>query len=168
LPKALQNGHAAIIIDSYQFLPTLLGCYVSWMGDGSGSPFKSKGDAQTYDEDMQQWGGAQHPIQAGYRVPTRWVAVHGLDQDAMRDAWDKLRNKNGGGPAHFKLIDKNCATVAARILKAGGGDRIARGWKKKNQLIWWPTDVIHYAASMGQQVYRTSDDNNPRFNVYPG
>jgi hypothetical protein len=165
LPKALQNGHAAIIIDSYNFNRLILDDYVSWMGSG-GSPFKATGDAQTYDEDMQEWGGAQHPIQAGYRVPTRWVAVQGLNQKAMTDAWRDLRGKQGG--AHFKLIDKNCATVAARILKAGGGDRHARGWKTKNQLIWWPTDVIHYAESMGQQVYRTSNDNQPRFTLYPG
>jgi hypothetical protein len=163
LPDALKNGHAAVIIDSYQFDIVASDNYVSWLGTGSGAV--SRGAASAYHVDMQDWGGHPHPANPAYRVPTKWVAVYGLDQQAMRDAWANLRGKQGG--ANWKLLDKNCATVAARILKAGGGDRFARGWLKKNQLVWWPTDVIQYAESMGGQVYRTSSDNQSRFNVFP-
>jgi hypothetical protein len=62
-----------------------------------------------------------------------------------------MRNKER---AHWKLVDKNCATACARILKAGGGDDFAA--TAKHQKMWWPTDLIRYAKSMGQTVYMTS------------
>ena len=52
--------------------------------------------------------------------------------------------------AHWKLFDKNCATAVARILKAGGGDEFATPNQK--QLVWWPTDLLKYARSIGQRL----------------
>jgi hypothetical protein len=43
-------------------------------------------------------------------------------------------------------------------LKAGGGDGLATS--SRNQLVWWPTDVIRYAKSMGNYVVNTSDTGN--------
>jgi hypothetical protein len=164
LPEFLKNGHASVIVDSYALgMQKPCDDYVSWLATEL-APV-SPGVAHSYMQDMQKWGGHPHTTNANWRVPTKWVAVYGLDQQAMRDAWHDLRTKQGG--ASWKLLDKNCASVAARILKAGGGDRFARGWLKKNQLVWWPTDVVQYAESMGRQVYRTSSDNQPRMHVFP-
>lgn len=88
-----------------------------------------------------------------YYNPTRWVCLKGLHVGNMKTAWDEMRHKQG---CHWKVFDKNCATAVARILKAGGGDDFATG--HKDQLIWWPTDVIKYAKSMGSNVVRTSSD----------
>jgi hypothetical protein len=160
-PDALQNGHAALIIDSHEFLhggttggPDFTGTdwYVSWLGGGAGgTAFKQRGVANTFFNDSQEWGG--HPLKPGsqYRVPTKWVAVQNLNRQLMKQEWDQIRNKLN---AHWKLFDKNCATVVARILKAGGGDQLAT--KAKHQLVWWPSDLLTYAKSMGANVYKTS------------
>ncbi len=71
----------------------------------------------------------------------------------MKETWDDMRHKQG---AHWKLFDKNCATAVARILKAGGGDDFAT--QQSKQLVWWPTDTIKYAKSMGSNVVETSSD----------
>jgi hypothetical protein len=144
-PDALQNGHAALIIDSVQFNPVSADWYVSWIGEGS-SPFKAKAKASTFYVDAQEWGGFAVGNK-GFRVPTRWVALQGLNITAMKTAWDQMCSKQD---AHWKLLDKNCATAVARILKAGDADRLATAAKK--QLIWWPTDLIRYARSMGAAI----------------
>jgi hypothetical protein len=69
--------------------------------------------------------------------------------------WPKTTGPDALQNAHWKLMDKNCATIVARVLKAGGADRFAT--RAKHQLVWWPTDLITYACSMGTQVVRTSD-----------
>ena len=61
--------------------------------------------------------------------PNRWVALKNLDIAAMMQEWANIRNKNN---AHWKLVDKNCATVVYRVLKegcrgVGAGVRPAQG-----------------------------------------
>jgi hypothetical protein len=146
---SLQNGHAALILDTSHFNVTRQDDYVSWLSGGPGTT--SRAGQHSYVDDAEQWGG----IPAGngqYHVPSRWVAVQGLDIPAMREAWDAARGKER---AHWKLFDKNCATMVARIIKAGGGDNFARGGSK-NQLWWWPTDIIRYCNSMRNHVYESS------------
>lgn len=150
--EALQPGHAALVIDSGRFRRYMPGWYVSWIGTGRSRMLGTiiKMDRPiTWDSDSQAYGDSP-----SYRVgnvqhynPTRWVALDGLDIDAMKTAWDEMRNKEG---AHWKVFDKNCATAVARILKAGGGDQFARAHKK--QAVWWPTDVIRYAKSMAGHI----------------
>ena len=162
MPDALANGHAAVIIDSVKFLEGVSKMqfnsewYVSWCGGKS----TAKGNlavTEDFFEDAQTWGGVKMTPKATARMPTRWVALKGLDIDAMKAAWDQIRTKQN---AHWRLLDKNCATIAARVLKAGGGDTYATSSKK--QLVWWPTDVIRYARSMTGIVYQTSSDAEPR------
>ena len=145
---SLQNGHAALIIDSMQFNVFRPDFYVSWCGTGGG--MVSRADASTFIEDSESWGGSEVGNE-GRHVPNRWVALKGLDVGRMKGAWDTMRTKQA---AHWKLFDKNCATAVARILKAGGGDDFASAHMK--QLVWWPTDLLKYARSMGDNVFRTS------------
>jgi hypothetical protein len=184
-PDALSNGHAALIIDFDAWAAAtnpdpgsaLYGWmvdrewYVSWLGGKiawspvKGSKGGSKGIAGCYIEDAENWGGEKHggtgPL-GEYQWPTRWVAVEGLNTQAMHDAWEAQRNKGGG--AHWRLFDKNCATMVHTILKAGGGDEAATAAKK--QLVWWPTDLIRYAKSMrrnGATVFARSSDPQAQF-----
>src|SRR6185437_14730126 len=149
---SLQNGHAALILDTSDFGVTKEQDYVSWLSNpqiGRVTTFRAAQNC--YMADAGQWGG----IRVGdgtYHVPSRWVAIQGLNIPDMRAAWDAARGKER---AHWKLFDKNCATMVARILKAGGGDGFARGGAK-NQSWWWPTDIIRYANSMGNHVYESS------------
>ena len=56
----------------------------------------------------------------------------------------------GKHACHRKLLDKNCAAMAARLPKAGGGDDFAR--KHSQQLVWWSTDVIEYANPLAARL----------------
>lgn len=184
-PDALSNGHAALIIDFDRWAssnnPDANGMlpgwmvdrewYVSWLGgkiDWSpvkGSKGGAKGVASCFGDDSGDWGGERNggPAPFGDLMwPTRWVAVEGLDIGAMKTAWDGQLNKGGG--AHWRIFDKNCATMVHNILKAGGGDRAATAAKK--QIVWWPTDLIRYAKSMnrnGVSVFARSGDPQAQF-----
>jgi hypothetical protein len=46
------------------------------------------------------------------------------------------------------------ATGVARVLKAGGADDYAT--KAQDQAVWWPSDLIKCAKSMGTTVVSTS------------
>lgn len=155
---SIQNGHAALIIDSSRFNRHIPAWYVSWIGTGASSKFGTVVEMDrsiNFMSDARSYGGEAGPLISGvqYYFPRRWVALRNLDIDAMKAAWDAARGKEG---AHWKLLNKNCATMAARILKAGGGDDFAR--KHSQQTVWWPTDVIKYAKSMGDRVVETSYD----------
>ena len=145
---SLQNGHAALIIDSAAMDPMRNDYYVSWLS--TGGKLVNRADAATFEEDAATWGGSAVGNQ-GYHVPNRWVAIKGLNIANMKASWDAMRTKEA---AHWKLFDKNCATAVARILKAGGADDFATS--SKHQLMWWPTDLLNYARSMGSNVFKTS------------
>ena len=153
---SLQNGHAALVLDTSHFLVTSEADYVSWLGSGAGGNGVTSFSAapHSYVADAGQWGGQAVPG-GDFHVPTRWVAIEGLNIDEMRGAWNEARTKER---AHWKLFDKNCATMVARILKAGGGDNFSRGGVK-HQKWWWPMDIMKYGRSMGTHVYATSSDD---------
>lgn len=180
-PDAVQNGHAALIIDADEWLNAPITdqlssfppCYhntewyVSWLGGkidwkpGVGSWGGNKGVFSKFLDDMCVWGGEQVAATAPYadlRWPIRWVALQGLRVNDMRDAWDAARTKTG---AHWNLLRKNCATMVHTVLKAGGGDQFATAHKK--QLVWWPSDLIRYAKSMTGHVYKSSSTPAAQF-----
>ncbi len=149
----LQNGHSALIINTNGFDQDIIrnntNRYVSWMAVVGSNPFKPRGVAHDFQDDMRHWSGSN-----GRTVPTRWVALSGLNIKAMILEWSRVRAKQG---AHWKLFDKNCATVVHRILAAGGGDTHAT--RATNQIVWWPTDLITYARSMPANMIVDSSDN---------
>lgn len=171
-PRGGLNGHSAMIIDSskintsdgYAFTLSLddQDNYVSWSGGAATTnPLVFAGTASTFRDDMQAgWGG--HALGdnagmfAGERVPTRWVALRGLDIGAMQAEWAAIRNKPGG---HWKLVDKNCASVVARVLKAGCRSVGAKGSRAtRHPLIWTPDGVMKFAKSLADFIYSTSSD----------
>lgn len=156
---SLQSGHASLIIDSEQFLAGWPNgamnkeWYASWLNNNRGTIFKMGSASHSFAEDMDHWGGEPLIPGSPLRAPTKWVAIRGLDMPAMKEEWDRIAGKQG---SHWKILDKNCASIVARILKAGGGDHHAAF--HKHQLVWWPTDVIRYASTMGHCVYMTSSN----------
>ncbi len=149
----LQNGHSALIINTNGFDQDIVkdntNRYVSWMGIAGLNPFKFRGVARDFRADMQFWSGSK-----GQLLPTRWVALSGLDIPKMTLEWSRMIAKEG---AHWKVFDKNCATVVHRVLAAGGGDQYAT--RATKQIVWWPTDLITYARSMPANMIVDSSDN---------
>jgi hypothetical protein len=169
-PAGGPNGHSAMIINSSLIDATDLYTlnqslddqskdnYVSWVRQG-GMATVGLGAACTFLEDMGAgWGGQTiqkpgHPYD-GLVVPTRWVALKGLDIHSMHLEWKHIRSKPN---ANWKLLDKNCATVVARVLKAGCAVVGAQGaWYYRNPLIWTPDGVMKFAKSLTNWVYATS------------
>lgn len=153
-PDAAANGHASLIIDTRRFQISQTDFYVSWVGVSNNNPFKGSGQACTYYNDMQEWSSrsAYANTAVPMHAPTRWVALSGLDIGAMEMEWNTIRTK---AHAHWKIFNKNCATVVARVLKAGRGDDYAN--RAKSQIVWWPSDLITYSRSMGPNVFERSD-----------
>jgi hypothetical protein len=168
-PNGKPNGHASMIIDSSKAdgtdILTLMRSldatnYVSWVSTGgpvAGNVGVRRGHANTYDDDrLGGWGGKQ--IQGLGTIPTRWVALTGLDIAAMDQEWSAIRNKQGG--SHWKLIDKNCATVVARVLKEGCAPVGAQGsWYTRNPVIWTPDGVMRFAKSLTNWIADSSTAN---------
>jgi RTX toxin RtxA len=80
--------------------------------------------------------------------------LQGLDTHSMHLEWKAIRSKTN---ANWKVIDKNCATVVARVLKAGCLGVGAQGsWYTRNPLIWTPEGVMKFAKSLTNWIYATS------------
>jgi hypothetical protein len=171
-PRGGPNGHSAMIIDSSKINATdalavhtwlddqAKTNYVSWSGDAATSnPLVFAGASSTFREDMQAGWGGQTVNKPGSLydrevLPTRWVALRGLDIAAMHAEWDAIRTKPGG---HWKLIDKNCASVVARVLKEGCRSVGAKGsWATRNPLFWTPDGVMRFAKSLTNHVHDSS------------
>ena len=143
-----QNGHASLVLDVHEVVknPRLTSHYASWMGSSDGiNPLKRRAEQNSIVDDSREWG--TFPSGSQYCQPTRWVAIRNLKLSAMRTEWNLMCTKQS---AHWKVVDKNCATTVANLLKAGGGDALATA--AKHQLVWWPTDLIRYARSMGTNI----------------
>ncbi len=145
-------GHAALCINLEHFRNTPMSVdlgglnvgmdglnhYVSWFSQG-GNLLQGKGVAQTFVDDFAHFG----------RAPDRSVEIPNLDTEAMFAEWYEMRNKDG---AHWKMFDKNCATVVVRVLKAGGADQYCPARYKRKQLIWTPQQAYVYAESVGRHA----------------
>ena len=133
---SFQNGHAALIIDSSRFGAHSAGWYVSWTGTGAESKFGTVIDMDrfiNFMSDARTYGGEPGPVINGAQcyLPRRWVALRNLDIAAMKEAWDEAKGKQG---CHWKLFNKNCATMAARILGKGSALEIPFGiWESEDR-----------------------------------
>lgn len=155
-------GHAALIIDSvafstnrqanvnslladsdagmpYDFASLLNDNYVSWYGSTKGfflTGLRAQKGTYVTDELLTQKG-----------EPSKIVEMTELDFNAMRGAWHEIRDK---AKANWKLFDKNCSTVVARVLKAGGGDTFCRNKSKSHPLFWTPGGCYEYAKAIAK------------------
>jgi hypothetical protein len=66
----------------------------------------------------------------------------------MRAVWNEIRRKRG---AHYRLYAKNCSTIVARVLRAGGftaGGGVSGAWRE-HSLIWTPLKIATYVEKAG-------------------
>lgn len=92
----------------------------------------------------------------GDRKADETIYIEGLDEAAMKDWWQSFGLTRDGvefaGPLQsWSTLDRNCSTVAAIALKAGGGDKYA-DWHKSWNLVWQPDDVARYAHSIKRNI----------------
>jgi len=78
----------------------------------------------------------------GY-LPDHIIRIDGLNYPNMRAKWAEI---NGKQNRHYKAVQKNCSTIVARILRAGGIS--ASSWAKHSS-VWTPIKIRKLAHSGG-------------------
>ncbi|MFJ7797218.1 hypothetical protein [Pseudomonas sp. NPDC096950] len=102
--------------------------YISWWPDGGGTPINKLKQGRKFflEEDVKAEGAKPHVV----------YILHGLNLQAMRSAWLKIRSKPD---AHYQMLRKSCATVVLRVLKAGGAlEKLSlakRAWFSNNLYV---------------------------------
>lgn len=92
-----------------------------------------------------------------FRLPDHMIPMGGLDMLKMQAAWNAIRDKPD---AHYRLMRKNCATVAARIIRAGmARTQVALSPLLTHKTWWTPHDVLLLAQALPKSDYdRRIDD----------
>ncbi|MEQ1961906.1 MARTX multifunctional-autoprocessing repeats-in-toxin holotoxin RtxA [Xenorhabdus khoisanae] len=73
------------------------------------------------------------------------INLAGLDAAAMQAEWQKI---NQNPDARYQLLTKNCSSIVARVLKAGGADKvIGHTWRPKFG-VWTPTELFNFAQAL--------------------
>ncbi|EIN5958741.1 MARTX multifunctional-autoprocessing repeats-in-toxin holotoxin RtxA [Vibrio cholerae] len=85
------------------------------------------------------------------------INLEGLDVAAMQAEWHRLSNDSD---ARYQLLNKNCSSIVAKVLKAGGADKlIGHTWRPKFG-VWTPTELFNFAQDLQetQLVSHTKKD----------
>ncbi|EMP92295.1 RTX toxin RtxA [Vibrio paracholerae 87395] len=85
------------------------------------------------------------------------INLEGLDVAAMQAEWHRLSNDSD---ARYQLLNKNCSSIVAKVLKAGGEDKlIGHTWRPKFG-VWTPTELFNFAQDLqeAQLVSHTKKD----------
>ncbi|HAS8499593.1 TPA: MARTX multifunctional-autoprocessing repeats-in-toxin holotoxin RtxA [Vibrio vulnificus] len=73
------------------------------------------------------------------------INLEGLDVAAMQAEWNRLSNDPD---ARYQLLTKNCSSTVAKVLKAGGADRlIGHTWRPKFG-VWTPTELFNFGQAL--------------------
>ncbi|ELC9717015.1 MARTX multifunctional-autoprocessing repeats-in-toxin holotoxin RtxA [Vibrio vulnificus] len=73
------------------------------------------------------------------------INLEGLDVAAMQAEWNRLSNDPD---ARYQLLTKNCSSTVAKVLKAGGADKlIGHIWRPKFG-VWTPTELFNFGQAL--------------------
>ncbi|HDY7443924.1 TPA: MARTX multifunctional-autoprocessing repeats-in-toxin holotoxin RtxA [Vibrio vulnificus] len=73
------------------------------------------------------------------------INLEGLDVAAMQAEWKRLSNDPD---ARYQLLTKNCSSTVAKVLKAGGADKlIGHTWRPKFG-VWTPTELFNFGQAL--------------------
>ncbi|TYW44278.1 MARTX multifunctional-autoprocessing repeats-in-toxin holotoxin RtxA [Vibrio cholerae] len=73
------------------------------------------------------------------------INLEGLDVAAMQAKWHRLSNDPD---ARYQLLTKNCSSTVAKVLKAGGADKlIGHTWLPKFG-VWTPTELFNFGQAL--------------------
>ncbi|OXX23642.1 MARTX multifunctional-autoprocessing repeats-in-toxin holotoxin RtxA [Vibrio sp. V08_P9A1T1] len=73
------------------------------------------------------------------------INLEGLDAAAMQVEWHRLSNDPD---ARYQLLTKNCSSTVAKVLKAGGADKlIGHTWLPKFG-VWTPTELFNFGQAL--------------------
>lgn len=73
------------------------------------------------------------------------INLEGLDTAAMQAEWHRLSNDPD---TRYQLLTKNCSSTVAKVLKAGGADKlIGHTWLPKFG-VWTPTELFNFGQAL--------------------
>ncbi|MDA0129068.1 MARTX multifunctional-autoprocessing repeats-in-toxin holotoxin RtxA [Vibrio sp. MarTm2] len=73
------------------------------------------------------------------------INLEGLDVAAMQAEWHRLSNDPD---ARYQLLTRNCSSTVAKVLKAGGADKlIGHTWRPKFG-VWTPTELFNFGQAL--------------------
>ncbi|HDY8170697.1 TPA: MARTX multifunctional-autoprocessing repeats-in-toxin holotoxin RtxA [Vibrio vulnificus] len=73
------------------------------------------------------------------------INLEGLGVAAMQAEWNRLSNDPD---ARYQLLTKNCSSTVAKVLKAGGADKlIGHTWRPKFG-VWTPTELFNFGQAL--------------------
>lgn len=73
------------------------------------------------------------------------INLEGLDVAAMQAEWNRISNDPD---ARYQLLTKNCSSTVAKVLKAGGADKlIGHTWRPKLG-VWTPTELFNFGQAL--------------------
>ncbi|HHC7419109.1 TPA: MARTX multifunctional-autoprocessing repeats-in-toxin holotoxin RtxA [Vibrio cholerae] len=73
------------------------------------------------------------------------INLEGLDVAAMQAEWHRLSNDPD---ARYQLLTKNCSSTVAKVLKAGGADKLmGHTWLPKFG-VWTPTELFNFGQAL--------------------
>jgi hypothetical protein len=135
-------GHAAMKIGGNWTGPNVDDDdYVSWWPDGP-SGKKEEADADPNKHLVTDI------LSEGY-LPDHIIEINTTPNQelVMKAAWIAIRDKPN---AHYKMLRKNCSTIVARVLRAGGysAGTYAGLWYD-HCLVWMPHNVKDFALAAG-------------------
>jgi hypothetical protein len=122
--------------------------YVSWWPDDDKDLLTTKSEPMNeLQDDVDSEGHEQAHVK---------YTLYGLDKTKMRAKWHSIRGKQD---SHYKLHIKNCSTIVARVLRAGGASELAGAksiWFAHN-MIWTPKKVAGLCNVLRDKGYATKD-----------
>jgi hypothetical protein len=133
-------GHASLAIGP--FVPNTIDPknYVSWWPSGSGASVLSMLPGVKHRMSVNNWS---QDLKDEGRMPDTFVYLDELDIDKMKAEWWSIMTKPH---AHYRLARKNCATIVARVLIAGGAEKYSQYANLIH--VWRPKDVLMFAYSI--------------------
>ena len=144
-------GHASVFIghsingpnDTDRYASLFPGNDVDTGEDGAGPQHllpgrKLEGQANSFLADCLSEGDGN-----GYRKPEFVIQMKNLDRNAMLAKWISIRDKP---EMHYRLMRKNCSTIAARVIRAGL--RKTEIHLTAHKAWWTPYDIVTLANAV--------------------
>jgi len=158
-PQNLNVGHSSMHIGASKD-PKDTNRYVSWWPEINGKPTtivtpNNSSNIKTLNEDKNSEDAAPHVE----------FELYGLDVGKMVATWTLIKNKQN---SHYKLYNKNCADIVARVLKAGGADQSLNHFQKLSytqNTYWTPRNLAEWLNILRDKGLAKKTKNNFE---YPG
>ncbi|PKG38877.1 MARTX multifunctional-autoprocessing repeats-in-toxin holotoxin RtxA [Psychromonas sp. Urea-02u-13] len=90
------------------------------------------------------------------------INLEGLDVAAMQAEWNKLSND---ADPRFKLLTNNCSTIVAKVLKAGGADKLIGHTWTPNVGVWTPTVLFNYGQALQEAQLEIAAKKQSRHSI---